>query len=155
MTTAQVLHVRVAGTRPLRLRPRRQPAVLDAATSGLFWIAVLFVSLLAVQRATGIETTDGARRALLLAGVEPAAVFLGKALAVMAQLLFVELWLVGGVIVLYDARIKNRSRCWRPPAWSRPLASPPPVRCSARWSPVSGRGRRCCRSSCSRSWPRC
>lgn len=81
--------------------------VLDAATSGLFWITVLFVGLMAVQRSTAIETTDGARRALLLAGVEPAAVFIGKAAAVAAQLLFVELVLVGGVIVLYDASIES------------------------------------------------
>ena len=81
--------------------------VLDAATSGLYWITVLFVGLMSVQRATAIETTDGARRALLLAGVEPAAVFLGKALAVAVQLLFVELVLVGGVIVLFDASVES------------------------------------------------
>jgi heme exporter protein B len=81
--------------------------VLDAATSGLFWIAVLFVAVLAVQRSTALETTDGARRALLLAGIEPAAVFLGKAAAVAVQLLVVELVLVGGVVVLYDASIES------------------------------------------------
>ena len=81
--------------------------VLDAATIGLYWITVLFVGLMSVQRATAIETTDGARRALLLAGVEPAAVFLGKALAVAVQLLFVELVLVGGVIVLFDASVES------------------------------------------------
>lgn len=81
--------------------------VLDAATGGLFWIAVLFVAIVAVQRSTSIETTDGARRALLLAGVEPAAVFLGKAAAVALQLLAVEVVMVGGVIVLYDASIES------------------------------------------------
>lgn len=80
--------------------------VLDAATGGLFWITVLFVAVMAVQRSTSIETTDGARRALLLAGVEPAAVFLGKAAAVAVQLAFVEAVLVGGVVVLYDASIE-------------------------------------------------
>ena len=81
--------------------------VLDAATGGLFWIAVLFVAIVAVQRSTSIETTDGARRALLLAGVEPAAVFLGEAAAVALQLLAVEVVMVGGVIVLYDASIES------------------------------------------------
>ena len=81
--------------------------VLDAATSGLYWITVLFVGLMSVQRSTAIETTDGARRALLLAGVEPAAVFLGKALAVAVQLVFVELVLIGGVIVLFDASVES------------------------------------------------
>ena len=81
--------------------------VLDAATGGLFWMAVLFVALVAVQRSTSIETSDGARRALLLAGVEPAAVFLGKALAVAVQLAVVEVVLVGGVIVFYDASVES------------------------------------------------
>ena len=80
-------------------------AVLERATSGLFWIAVLFVSNLAVQRSTSIETTDGARRALLLAGIEPAAVYLGKTIAVVAQLLVVELVMVVGVLVLFGAEV--------------------------------------------------
>ncbi len=80
---------------------------LDLATSGLFWVTVLFVAVMAVQRSTAIETTDGARRALLLAGVEPSAVFMGKAAAVAVQLLAVELVLIGGIIVLYDASIEE------------------------------------------------
>lgn len=80
---------------------------LDVATSGLFWVAVLFVAVVAVQRATAIETTDGARRALLLAGVEPAAVFLGKALAVAVQLLAVQVVLVAGILTLYDADVES------------------------------------------------
>ncbi len=81
--------------------------VLERATSGLFWVTVMFVTTLAVQRSTSIEVTDGARRALLLAGIEPAAVFLGKATAIALQLLGVEVILVGGVIVLYGAEIEN------------------------------------------------
>ena len=63
--------------------------VLLQATSGLFWVTIMFVSTLAVQRSTWIETTDGARRALLLAGIEPPAVFVGKSIAVAVQLLVV------------------------------------------------------------------
>jgi len=79
--------------------------VLERATSGLFWITIMFVTTLAVQRSTSIETTDGARRALLLAGIEPMAVFAGKAVAVAVQLLAVELVLIGGIVVLYGAEI--------------------------------------------------
>ncbi len=79
--------------------------VLERATSGLFWITIMFVTTLAVQRSTSIETTDGARRALLLAGIEPMAVFAGKAAAVAVQLLAVELVLIGGIVVLYGAEI--------------------------------------------------
>lgn len=81
--------------------------VLERATSGLFWVTVLFVANLAVQRSTGIETTDGARRALLLAGIEPAAVFVGKMLAVALELLVVEMVLVAGVLVLFGATVED------------------------------------------------
>ncbi len=81
--------------------------VLERATSGLFWITVMFVTTLAVQRSTSIETTDGARRSLLLAGIEPVAVFVGKAAAIAVQLLTVELVLVGGIVVLYGAEIES------------------------------------------------
>lgn len=80
--------------------------VLERATSGLFWVTVMFVSTLAVQRSTAIETTDGARRALLLAGIEPVAVFVGKTAAIAAQLVVVEVVLVGGIVVLYGADIE-------------------------------------------------
>jgi len=80
--------------------------VLERATSGLFWVTVMFASTLAVQRSTAIETTDGARRALLLAGIEPVAVFVGKTAAIAAQLAVVELVLVGGIIVLYGAEVE-------------------------------------------------
>ncbi len=80
---------------------------LDLATSGLFWVTVLFVAIMAVQRSTAVETTDGARRALLLAGVEPGAVFIGKAVAVAVQLLTVEVVLVGGIVVFYGASIEE------------------------------------------------
>ena len=80
--------------------------VLLQATSGLFWVTIMFVSTLAVQRSTSIETTDGARRALLLAGIEPPAVFVGKSIAVAVQLLAVELVLLAGVVVLYSADVE-------------------------------------------------
>lgn len=81
--------------------------VLERATSGLFWITIMFVTTLAVQRSTSIETTDGARRALLLAGIEPVAVFVGKAAAIAAQLLAVEVVLIGGIVILYGAEIES------------------------------------------------
>ena len=79
--------------------------VLEAATSGLFWVIVMFVAIMAVQRSTAMEVTDGARRALLLAGIEPIAVFVGKTVAIAAQLLVVQVLLVAGVIVLYGASV--------------------------------------------------
>jgi heme exporter protein B len=77
--------------------------VLARATAGLFWVAVLFCALLAIQRAFSIEAADGNRDGLRLAGLDPAGVFLGKVAAVGAQLLALEVLLGIGVAVLYNA----------------------------------------------------
>src|SRR5438445_177708 len=76
--------------------------VLDRAAAGLFWIAVLFSALLAVQRAFALEAGEGTRDALRLSGLDPAAIFLGKAGAVAVELLALEAVLGAGVVVLYD-----------------------------------------------------
>ena len=76
--------------------------VLGRAAAGLFWVAVLFSALLAVQRAFAIEAGDGTRDGLRLSGLDPAAIFLGKAGAVALQLVALEVVLGGGVVVLYD-----------------------------------------------------
>jgi heme exporter protein B len=75
--------------------------VLDKATPGLFWVAVLLCGLLSIQRAFAIEAVDGNRDALLLSGLDPAGIFLGKALAVAAELAVIEVVLGVGVLVLY------------------------------------------------------
>lgn len=79
--------------------------ILERATPGLFWVAVLLAALLAVQRAFAVEAGDGVRDALRLAGLEPGAVFLGKASAVAVELLALEVLLGVGVAVLYDASL--------------------------------------------------
>jgi heme exporter protein B len=77
--------------------------VLARATAGLFWIAVLFSGLLAIQRTVAVEAADGNRDGLRLAGLDPAGVFLGKMLSVGAQLIALEVLLGVGVAVLYNA----------------------------------------------------
>lgn len=77
--------------------------LLARAAAGLFWVAVLFSALLAVQRSFALE--EGARDGLRLSGLDPAAVFLGKAAAVGAQLLGLEVLLGIGVVVLYGAAL--------------------------------------------------
>jgi heme exporter protein B len=79
--------------------------VLTRAASGLFWVAVLFSSLLAVQRSFSIESTDSARDGLRLSGLDPAGIFLGKAAAIALQLVALEVLLGVGVAVLYNANI--------------------------------------------------
>src|ERR1700737_4144180 len=64
--------------------------VLARAAAGLFWVGVLFSSLLAIQRSYPLESSDSARDGLRLSGLDPAGIFLGKAAAVAAQLLALE-----------------------------------------------------------------
>jgi heme exporter protein B len=77
------------------------------AAPGVFWVAVLFAALLAVQRSFAIEGPEGARDGLRLAGLDPAGVFLGKATAVGAQLVVLELLLGAGSIVLFGAHVHD------------------------------------------------
>jgi heme exporter protein B len=79
--------------------------VLVRAASGLFWVAVLLATLLAVQRSSGLESGDGVPDALRLSGLDPAGIFLGKAAAVAVQLVVLELILGLGVVVLYGVDI--------------------------------------------------
>src|SRR5213594_2726838 len=52
--------------------------LLRRAAPGLFWVAVLFSALLAIQRSFALESADGARDGLHLSGLDPAGIFLGK-----------------------------------------------------------------------------
>jgi len=81
--------------------------VLDRATPGLYWIAVLFSALLAIQRAFAIEASDGNRDALRLSGLDPAGIYLGKVAAVAAQLAVLEVLLGLGVVLLYSSHSGN------------------------------------------------
>src|SRR5579864_2484377 len=87
------------------LGPDRGPMV--RAAPGLFWVAVLFASVLAVQRSFALESGDGARDGLRLSGLDPAGVFLGKTAAVAAQLVILEVILTAGVVVLYGAHVRS------------------------------------------------
>jgi heme exporter protein B len=80
-------------------------AVMAKGAAGLFWVAVLFCTVLAVQRSVSLESADGARDGLRLSGIDPAGLFVGKAAAVGAQLVVLEAVLLAGVTVLYGARI--------------------------------------------------
>jgi heme exporter protein B len=81
--------------------------VLERAAPGLFWVAVLFSSLLAVQRSFAIESSDGTRDALRMSGLDPAGIFLGKALAVAGQLLVLQAVLAAGVVTLYGTDLDD------------------------------------------------
>jgi len=60
-----------------------------------------------VQRSFSIESVDGTRDGLRLSGLDPAGIFLGKAGAVAAQLVALEVLLGFGVVVLFGADLRD------------------------------------------------
>lgn len=81
--------------------------LLPRLAPGLFWIAALLASLLAVGRSFGVERDNRAGTALILSGVDPVAMFLGKAMALLAQLLLLEVVVGAGMVALYDVALRN------------------------------------------------
>lgn len=79
--------------------------VLERFAAGLFWVTVLLSALLAIQRSSSVEATDGVRDSLRLSGLDPAGIFLGKAAALAVQLAVLEVLLGAGVVVLYGVRL--------------------------------------------------
>lgn len=82
-------------------------SVLSQVAPGLFWIAVLLSALMALNRSFLIESQDGKFDALKMAGLDPAGIFLGKALAVIVQLLFLEIALGIGAAILYQLQLAD------------------------------------------------
>ena len=76
--------------------------ILERTAPGLLWMATLFAAVMAARRSYQGETEDGALEGLLLAPVDKAAVFLGKATAVAIELLALVVAVLLMVVVLFD-----------------------------------------------------
>lgn len=79
--------------------------ILQRVAPGLVWLAVLFSMLVVIQRSFAVESADGALDALRVAGVDPAAIFIGKSAALFVQLLALEILLVLTAVVLYGVTL--------------------------------------------------
>ncbi len=77
--------------------------VLERVAPGLIWLATLFSLLVLVQRSFAVEGDDGALDALRVAGVDPIAIFWGKAMALAVQLAVLEVVLLIAAVLLYGA----------------------------------------------------
>lgn len=80
-------------------------AVLERVAPGLVWLATIFSVLFLTARSFAVETADGALDAMRSAGVNPTAIYLGKAVAVAVQLLVLDVALVVAAVVLYRADV--------------------------------------------------
>ena len=76
--------------------------LLPRLAPGLFWVATMLAALLAIGRSFAVERDNRAGVGLLLSGVDPEAMYVGKALAVLVELLALEAVLGLGMVVLYD-----------------------------------------------------
>ena len=81
-------------------------ASLRHAAPGIFWVALLFSTVLAIQRSVAVESGEGTRDGLRLSGIDPAGIFLGKAAAVALQLLVLQVVLWVGVTFLFDVHVR-------------------------------------------------
>ena len=81
--------------------------ILKRVAPGLFWVTVLLAALLAVSRSFSIEAEHGARDGLRLSGLDGTAIFLGKAGAVAAELVALEVVLGTGVVLLFSVHLAS------------------------------------------------
>jgi len=81
--------------------------LLPRVAPGLFWVAAMLAALLAIGRAFAVERENRAGLGLLLSGIDPGAMYVGKTLALLAQLLVLELLLGTGMVALYDVDARN------------------------------------------------
>lgn len=81
-------------------------AVLSRVAGGLVWLATLFSLIILVQRSFAVDSADGALEAQRVAGLDPAGIFVGKAVAVMAQLVVLEMLLLLAAVVLYRVELR-------------------------------------------------
>ena len=81
--------------------------LLVGSAGGVLWIATLFGGLMLIKRSFDTEVHDGNLDGLRLCGVAGPAIFIGKAIALAGQLVLLSVVLVGGLVVLYEARISQ------------------------------------------------
>lgn len=84
-----------------------EQTVLAEATPGLLWITILLALVLCVQRIFVTEGAPGVSDQLRLSGLDPAGIFLGKALAVFVQLVVLEILTVLGAAILYSTHFSS------------------------------------------------
>jgi heme exporter protein B len=73
---------------------------------GLFYIVMTLVSLLVINRTSQVESSRGTATSVQILGIDPGAVFLGKAFAMAIQLSIVGLAMLAGTTVLLHVPLR-------------------------------------------------
>ncbi len=81
------------------------PALMRQVAPGLFWLATFFASILFLEHSLRKETEGGQWDGLLLLGIDPKALYLGKMLANLAFVIFLQIVLLPLMAILYDLPI--------------------------------------------------
>jgi heme exporter protein B len=79
----------------------------SAAGPGLFYLVMLLVTLLMINRSQVIEGSPGTRASVATLGLDPAGVFLGKALALAVELWLMSVVLLGGAVLLLHTQLSG------------------------------------------------
>ena len=148
--------------RPARARPPRPspsgPTRPRCATPppGIFWVALLFSTVLAIQRSVAVESGEGTRDGLRLSGIDPAGHLPGQGGRRRPAAAAPAGRPVGRRHVPLRRPGARRAgwpwspACWPPSAWPAPASSTAPCR------PASACATRCCRCwCCPSSHPSC
>lgn len=78
------------------------PELMKKMAPGLFWLATLFSSILTLEHAFQKETEDGQWEGLLLLGMSPKAMYLGKMLTNLASIFLLQIFLLPLMVVFFD-----------------------------------------------------
>ena len=84
-----------------------QHAGHSSAGPGLFYLVMLLVALLMINRSQSIESSPGTKASVATLGLDPAGVFLGKALALMVELWLMGIVLLGGSVLLLHTALRG------------------------------------------------
>jgi len=76
---------------------------------GLFWVSILLVAILAIQRAVDIENSDSAQDRLLLSPISSLSLFIGKTVGLFLQLIVLEILMMIAMVTLFDSSIDDFS----------------------------------------------
>jgi len=79
----------------------RPPGAMPPHAAGVLWVAILFAAVIGASRAYAVETAGGGLDGLALSPADPAAVYLGKLLALGFELVLLALVVVPAAFVLF------------------------------------------------------